>query len=74
MKFNVTALSMAALIVLVVFLELFVGIKWSMHSHLHPDADLKPIRPVARFIFTGVVVTFTLIFGGALIRSIGWRE
>lgn len=70
MKFShafVCLLAGAAGILLVIALELGFGIRWSMEAYRLPDADWKPIRPVARFAFTGIVVTFTLIFGGAFL-------
>jgi len=74
MKLTTTVIGAAALILFIVFLELFVGIKWALNSYSLADADLKPIRPAARFIFTGVIASFTLFFGAALIRSVGWKE
>ena len=47
----------------------FIGAGRSMHD---PEVmATKPWQPIARIAFGFVMATFTLIFGGALIRAYG---
>lgn len=70
MKVTLSVLMAAGLILAIVAFELGFGIKWSLDSHRLPDRDLKPIRPVARLVLTGVVTSMTILFGVALLRTL----
>ncbi|CAN5811796.1 hypothetical protein BH09VER1_BH09VER1_33110 [soil metagenome] len=74
MKFTVAVLITAVAILFIVLLELVLGIRWSMQAWTLPDADFKPIRPAARFAFTGIIITGTLHFGSAWIYFVDSRD
>jgi hypothetical protein len=60
----VAGVLLAAIVGLLLFgFSDFMASPWN-----HETVELKPWRPYARLIFSGIMVTLLLIFGGALAR------
>lgn len=69
MKTIIIAVLMAGILFAAVVGLLFFGFSDFMNSPWnHEVLEMKPWRPYARLIFSGIMVTLLLIFGGALVR------
>lgn len=72
MKFGVVAVPGAAFLVFLIRLELCLGISWFMRALKLPDAELKPWRPGARLVLTGVITSLTIFFTAAWVPTTGY--